>query len=226
MIDYTRSQPSSNALDLMEEALTLLRGLPLSSLASGFVGSLPFTFVFLLYLLNLVHNPRASEALVAYSALLAVLYVWLRVWQTVFSAELWHARSGTSVFGWTAREWLTIVRHHSVLSPLSLISLLASAVLIFPFVWTYALHHNLALLVNPAFSSAGGGQKGERPLSLSWRQAKLWPGSNQMILLLLMLLYVVAFVNFMSMLLIVPYLVKFLPAGSRRSLGSGYASSI
>ncbi len=210
MIDYTRSQTTSNALDLMEEALTLLRGLPLSSLASGFVGSLPFTFVFLLYLLNLVHNPRASEELVGYSTLLALLYIWLRVWQSVFSAELWHARSGTSVFGWSAKEWLPIVRHHAVLSPLSLISLLVSAVLIFPFVWTYALHHNLALLVNPAFSSTRTGKKEEHPLSLSWRQARLWPGSNQLILLLLMLLYIVVFVNFMSMLLIVPYLVKFL----------------
>ncbi len=209
MIDQNRSLPSRDALDLVEEALTLLKGMPLASLASGFVGSLPFTFVLLLYLLNLVHNPRASEELAGYSASLTVLYIWLRIWQSVFAAELWQARSGDSVFGWTWKEWLAIARRHAVLSPISLVWLLLSAVLIFPFAWIYALHHNLTLIVMPAFSN-NEGSKTTRALRVAWRQARLWPGSNQLVILLVMLAGIVAFVNFMSVLLLVPHLVKFL----------------
>ncbi len=209
MIDHSRSFASRHALDLVEEALTLLRRMPLASLASGFVGSLPFTFVLLLYLLNLVHNPRASEELAGYSASLALLYIWLRIWQSVFAAEIWQARSGNSVFGWTWKEWRAIARRHAVLSPISLVWLLLSAVLIFPFAWIYALHHNLSLIVLPAFCN-GESSKSRKALRVAWRQARLWPGSNQLVILLVMLAGFVAFVNFMSLLLLVPYLVRFL----------------
>lgn len=208
MIDPTRS-PSRHALDLMEEAVSLLRGLPLASLVSGLVGPLPFVFVLLLYMLNLVHNPRASEDLVTYSVSLALLYTWLRTWQSVFAAELWQARSGTSVFGWTAKEWVAIARRHAVLSPVLIISLFLSAVLIFPFAWIYALHHNLTLVVIPSFGN-GNHPTGKQPLKTAWAQARLWPGSNQLVILLLGLVGFVVFINFMSLLLLVPYLVKFL----------------
>ncbi|MFB3904789.1 MAG: DUF4129 domain-containing protein [Acidobacteriota bacterium] len=193
------------ALDLVEEAVLLLRRLPLAGWAALYLGALPYILVFLFYLMSLVHNPAASQQLVGYSALLAALYAWLKFWQSVFAAEIWRLRSGTSAVSWRLRTVLRVVRDHLRYSAVSLAALLVSSILVFPLAWSYAVHQNLVLTVLPGFDA-----RRPRPGALkpSWEQALLWPGQNHLIMLLLGLISLFAFANFAACLVFFPYLVK------------------
>jgi len=203
----TRQTEGKKAVDLLEEAVLLLRRLPFLSWACLYLGALPYVLVFLLYLMNLAHNPAVSEQLVGYSALLAVLYIWFKLWQTVFAAQVWHLRAGTSVATWRLPSVLRVLRDHLRYSVVSVIGLAFSALLVFPLAWTYALHQNLVLLILPGFAR---GSSAIGPLKDSWRQARLWPGQNHAIMLLLGLISLFAFANFAACLVFFPYLVKVL----------------
>jgi hypothetical protein len=195
------------AVDLLEEAILLLRKLPFLSWAALYFGALPYVLVFLLYLMNLAHNPAVSEQLVGYSALLAVLYVWMRVWQTAFAAQVWRERAGTSIVGWTFHSILRVACDHLRYSVVSLVGLAASTLLVFPLAWHYALHQSLVLLVIPGFDTH---RPGAGPVKRSWEQARLWSGQNHLIMLLLGLISVIIFLNVAACLVVFPYLLKLL----------------
>jgi len=203
----TRQTEEKKALDLVEEAILLLRRLPFLSWATLYLGALPYVLFFLLYLMNLAHNPAASEQLVGYSALLAVLYVWLKVWQTRFAAEVWRLRTGTGAVTWGFSSVLRVIRDHLRYSAVSLIGLTFSAVLVLPLAWAYAVHQNLVLLVLPGFE---GHRRGVGAIKDSWEQARLWPAQNHLIILLLGLISLFAFFNFAACLVFFPYLIKLL----------------
>ncbi len=194
-------------LDLLEEAILLLRRLPFLSWAGLYLGVLPYILVFLLYLMNLAHNPTISEQLVGYSGLLAVLYLWQKFWQTVFAAQVWRLRSGADAVTWSVRSTIRILRDHLRYSAVSVVGLTVSALLMFPLAWSYAVHQNLVLLVLPGFQGTNP-QRGA--LKRSWEQARLWPGQNHVVMLLLGLVGLFAFLNFASCLVFLPYLIKLL----------------
>ena len=203
----SRQVEGKEAVDLLEEAILTLRRVPFLAWAGLYLGALPYVLVFLLYLMNLAHNPAVSEELVGYSALLALLYVWLRVWQTVFAAQVWRVRAGTDVSAWSFRSVLHVWRDHLRYSAVSLIGLAVSTLLVFPLAWHYALHQNLVLLVLPGFD---GRNSRVGMLRRSWQQARLWPGQNHLIMLLLGLVSLFAFLNFAACLFFFPYLLKLL----------------
>jgi len=191
-------------LDLMEEALGLLRRIPFLAWAAFYLGVLPFTLVFLLYLLNMAHDPNAAGKVVGYSALLALLYVWLKLWQSAFAAEVWRLQAGERVMIWNVSSVARVVRNHLRYSGLSLIGLALSPLFVFPLPWTFAFHHNLAVLALPGVGGRGA------VLKQSWRQARLWPGQNHLLVLVLVLICGFAFLNIASCLFAFPYLVKWL----------------
>ncbi len=203
----SRQAEGKTAVDLLEEAVLMLRRLPFLAWAGLYFGALPYVLVFLLYLVNLAHNPAVSEQLVGYSALLALLYAWLRVWQTVFAAQLWSVRAGADVSAWSFRSVLRILRDHLRYSAVSVAGLAVSALLVFPLAWHYAAHQNLVLLVLPDFKTRNS-RAGM--LRRSWQQARLWPGQNHLIMLLLGLISLFAFLNFAACLFFFPYLLKLL----------------
>jgi hypothetical protein len=208
---------SRDALGLIEEALSLLRRLPFLTYAGLYIGATPFVLCFLMYLLSLTRNPNARDEIVGYAAALTVLYVWLRIWQTVFAAAIWRERAGAPAVEWSGRTIRHVVWAHAVYSPASLVGLVISTILVFPMAWAYAFHQNLCLLALPGFSPAPTVEprfqskgRASRPRSLSWEQARLWPGQNHLLMTILSLITVVVFINVLSVLLLLPFLIRFL----------------
>src|SRR5258708_24236465 len=74
------------ALELLEEAVNLLRFAPLSTHVVYWTGAVPFTLALLFFLADMTHSPFAFQRLGEASFGLAVLYVWKNVWQGVFAA--------------------------------------------------------------------------------------------------------------------------------------------
>src|SRR5882724_8732413 len=82
-----------SAIDILEQAVNLLRAAPLAAVVAYLTGAIPFTLGLLFFLVDMSHSPFASEYLGIASLGLAALYIWKNVWQAVFAAKLYHVLS-------------------------------------------------------------------------------------------------------------------------------------
>ena len=124
-----------NAIDLLEEAVNLLRGAPLETAVIYLIGAAPFTLAFLFFLTDMNRSPYAFEHLPWASLCLAFLYVWKNSWQAIFMAKLYQQVSPSETR--PPNPWQAVAMQ-STLQPLGLI-------LPLPFPWISAFFRNVAL---------------------------------------------------------------------------------
>src|SRR5271170_2827967 len=85
--------PQRSSIDILEEAVDLLRSAPLEAVVTYLMGAAPLTLAFLFFLADMSRSPYAFEHLPWASLILAVLYVWKNSWQALFMARLYHQLS-------------------------------------------------------------------------------------------------------------------------------------
>jgi hypothetical protein len=124
-----------NAIDLLEEAVNLLRRAPIETSVTYLIGAAPFTLAFLFFLTDMNRSPYAFEHLPWASLGLAFLYVWKNSWQAIFMAKLYNHVSPSEIRD--ANPWQAVVTQ-STLQPLGLM-------LPLPFPWISAFFRNVAL---------------------------------------------------------------------------------
>src|SRR3546814_13944901 len=76
------------ALDLLEDAVHLLRAAPVSTLAVYYVGGLPFMLAYLFFWSDMSRSAFARERLEPLAALLTILFVLMKVCQFIFVRRL------------------------------------------------------------------------------------------------------------------------------------------
>jgi hypothetical protein len=124
-----------NAIDLLEDAVNLLRRAPLETALTYLIGAAPFTLAFLFFLTDMNRSPYAPEHLPWASLGLAFLYVWKNSWQSIFMAKLYQQVSPSE--SRAANPWQAVAMQ-STLQPLGLM-------LPLPFPWISAFFRNVAL---------------------------------------------------------------------------------
>jgi hypothetical protein len=78
----------------------------------------------------------------------ALLYLWMNVWQSMYASELRSKLGGRSASRWTAHRILRMAILQSAVQPTSLILIPAGAVLALPLAWVYGFYQNFTLLAN------------------------------------------------------------------------------
>jgi hypothetical protein len=121
-----------NSIDLLEEAVNLLRRAPL---LTYLIGAVPFTLAFLFFLTDMTLSPYASGHLPWASLGLALLYVWKNSWQAIFMAKLYGQVSPSETRA--VNPWQAVAMQ-STLQPVGLI-------LPLPFPWISAFFRNVGL---------------------------------------------------------------------------------
>lgn len=124
-----------NAIDLLEEAVNLLRATPLETAVIYLIGAAPFTLAFLFFLTDMNRSPYAFEHLPWASLGLAILYIWKNSWQAIFMARLYRQVSPSE--NQAVNPWQAVAMQ-STLQPIGLI-------LPLPFPWISAFFRNIAL---------------------------------------------------------------------------------
>jgi hypothetical protein len=187
-------QRAHGAIEMLEQAVGLLRSASAGAVVAYLTSSIPFTVGLLFFLVDMTHSPFAFEHLGRASLGMALLYVWKCAWNAEFCARLYRELSPPPER--TGGVWRT-VSIQIALQPLRLI------LPFFPLPWLKAFHRNLAL-----FAGLGA----PHPVRTAGRQAALWPGQNVVILLVVSLAWLLLFLNTLALLL-------FLPALGRSFLG-------
>jgi Domain of unknown function (DUF4129) len=175
------------AIQILEQAVALLRSAPGPAVLAYLAGAVPFTVGLLFFLVDMTHSPFAFEHLGEASLGVALLYIWKCCWQAVFCARLYRELAPAPESEPGVWRMVTI---QAALQPLGTILLL-------PLPWLVAFFRNLALFAGLGVSD---------PIRSAGRQAVLWTKQNWAILLCMLLAGVLLFVNVLALLLFLPQL--------------------
>jgi hypothetical protein len=199
-----RLQEEKSAVELAEEAAQLLRAAPGSALVGYYLGTLPFVLALLFFWSDMARSAFAHERLPAGVLVLTVLFIWMKCWHGVFARQLLAHLCGEPPPRPSPVWWLRVAAFQAIVQPLGLFVLPVSIALLVPLGWTYAYFANATIF-------SGGEIGGVRALvRKSWRQACQWSLQNHYVVFLFKLFGLFVFLNVMSAVMAVPFLMKIL----------------
>lgn len=183
------------AVELLEQATTLLRQASLETLACYYLGSVPFMLVLLWFWADMSRSADADQRLAGGALALSLLFIWMKVWQSRFSGRLLLQLGGVPELP----SLTASVMVQGGLQPWGFIILPLAGLITLPFGWCYAFFQNITLLGGPDWRTV---QRKSRRLAL------LWPGQNHLLLALLSLIFLVLFANIAVGVYFLPRLLK------------------
>lgn len=185
----------------MEQAVHLLRTGSASALAFHYIGSIPFVLAFLFFWTEMSRSAFAEARLSGSALTVTFLFLWLKTWQTAFCAhlraQLLHRPPDPLRCSRLARSFAC----QSALQPSGLFLLPVATLLTIPFGWVFAFYQNVTAL-----------DDGETDLKTvfkqSAQQAALWPHQNHGLIFLVTGFSFLVFLNWTSVCLMLPHLLK------------------
>ena len=200
----------TGALALLEDAVHLLREVPLSTAVCHLTGSVPFALALLRYW-NDITNPRTSDVTCALEALaLALLLVWMNCWRAVFAGRLRCRLAGSPDAPWTRRRVWRLAAGQAFLGASKLVMLPLATLVMFPLAPMVAFYRTAAVLA---------GREDLDPsqvMAHARRLAAIDPRQSWGLLSILTFLWLVVVINLALALGILPQMVRML---------TGYESS-
>lgn len=186
-----------SALQLVEEAVHLLRRAPAATLVIYYAGAAPFALGILFFCAHAAwFRPDGAE--VAWGALaLVALFLALKALQVEFCARLLAARLGAAAPAWSWRRLGCVGLAQLRLQSWTMLLTLGAALVAVPFGWVYAYGQNLTVV-----------GEGERMHDEAVAQARLWPAQNHLGLAIIAGVALATWVNFAAAFQLVPYLAN------------------
>lgn len=196
-----KKQKGKTALEIIEEAVHILRSNPVRLLSVYFIGSLPFVIAFLYFWADMSRSAFATEYCISASLGLAMLFIWMKCWHTVFCRKVMAYISQQSSSIWSTKRILRMICTQSFLSSIGIIVLPIVLIIAVPFGWVYAFYQNLSAEDN-------GRQSLKEVVKKSWHLANLWPGQNHIILFIISVFSLLVFLNICVTIYLLPILLK------------------
>ena len=202
--------PSQHPIDLIEEAIHLLRRAPIEMYAFFLVGITPFVLCFFRFCSEMSYSKFAETDLPGFASTLAFSYLWMKAFQYLACRQLVmvYTRdfSNQRTFGRTLRSCI----HQAAIHPFGLIAKPMAALTAIPGFLTF-----VPLLMLPAsiifsfFQNASILITGERgDFAKCWHLSVTRGRTAASLLLLSLFLRIVIFLNVYTTIGILPYLLK------------------
>jgi len=199
-----RRRQGLGAIELIEQALHYLRGAPPATLASYYLGTLPFVLGLLFFWADMSRSALADEHLVGAALGVALLFLWMKFWQAIFARHLRAAFAGEPPPPLGLRRGGRILIAQTALQPSGFFLLPLALILTLPFAWVCAFYQNLTAL---AVAETG---ETRSLVKQAARQAALWPRQNHTLLAVLFGFGFYVFLNWTSVCFVLPHLAKML----------------
>lgn len=163
-----RHRAGTPSLDLIEEAVGLLREAPLVAHLAYYAGAIPFWIGLLYFISDMSRSAYAADHLADASLGMALLYIWNKCWQTVYAARLRSLLEGRPDEPWTRARILRMIAAQASLQPWGLIVRPIAVVITIPTVWVSNFYQSVTVV-------GDGTAKEGTVAARAWAQAKLWP---------------------------------------------------
>lgn len=190
------------ALRIIEEAVHLLRTAPLFLLSVYYLGSVPFILGLLYFWADMSRSAHAHEYSAAAALGLAMLFVWMKVWQRMFVLRIHALISGHLPHRQTWRHIVSATASQTLIHATRFIVIPVAALLAVPFGYCYAFYQNVALYTDE------DGQDVRPTCQWAWKLAQLWPRQNHLLIAILWLFGLVIFLNVSLTTFLIPQLIK------------------
>jgi len=161
-----------SALEIIDEALHLVRLAPASTLAAYYVGAVPFVVGLLFFWADMSRGAFAYQRCFGAAFGMTVLFVWLKVWQTVYARRLVEQLAGAMPSRWGPSRLLGVALVQLPVQGLGLLLRPLSLLAVPMIAPTYAFYQNMTALGDGA--SVRGGSLARR----AWRHAFEDPRQN------------------------------------------------
>ncbi len=197
-----KNQTEKRAIEILEEAVRLLKISPIRYLTYYYTGSLPFVLG-LLYFWGDMSTRALSDQHCAVAAFgLSLLFIWMKFWQTLFTVHISATIHSMPVFKGSLKNIIQIIAIQTMIHSTGLFILPIAFVLAFPFAWLYAFYQNVTVLG----ADVSGGARSVS--SRAWIQANLFPGKNLLLLFILSLFGGFIFLNIGISIYLLPHLLN------------------
>ena len=155
-------------LILIEEAVHVLRTAPLPVIAAYYVGALPLVLAVLFFWTDMSHGAFAESRLLTGSLAIAVAFIWMKAWQSMFARAVYDFVTGAPPVAWSIRRFLRLAAMQGYHHALGLIALPLSFFVVLPFPWIFAYYQNLCVLGDLETVEAGALTAESRRLASAW----------------------------------------------------------
>ena len=136
---------AESATDILEEAVHLLRMAPVELLLIYYLGSLPFVLGLFYFWGDMSRNAFASDYCSVASAGLAVLFIWMKCWQSVFTIKVYEKVSHAEISNWSAPVVLRMITIQTVIHATGFFVLPIALLITIPYPWVYAFYQNVLI---------------------------------------------------------------------------------
>jgi len=198
-----KEQPVRGALEIIEEAVHVLRRSSVTQIASYYVGSLPFVLGFLYFWADMSRSAFAQRHCAEAAIGLSLLFLWMKFWQAVFTRGVKERVYGEPETDWNFLRVARLIRIQAVNQPVGLFLLPVALLITIPFGWAYAFFQNILMVGTDSDDLKTLCKK-------SMQQALIWPGQNHMLLSVMFLFGLFIFINLAFALLVIPVLLNML----------------
>ncbi len=199
-----RTGEARSALEVIEQAIHLLRTCPPAAWASYCAGTLPFVLGLLYFWTEMSRSPFAAEDLPAAALGLGMLFIWMKFWQALFARRLRGSLSGGPISLRLGDCWRVLLVQGAV-QPFGLFLIPLSALPVVPFGWVFAFFQNVT-----ALGETSGASGPSETLRQAARQSRLHPRQNLGVLGILAGFSLLVFINWASVCYLLPRLIKLL----------------
>ncbi len=194
-------RPEKGALEIIEEATHLLRLAPAGILFQYYLGALPFVLGFLFFWVDMSCSGSAGPHLVQASLGVAVLFLWMKCWQAVFTSNLRSFLEDAPPSPWSIGRVLRLVCIQSIATPWMMVILPLALVITLPFGWCFAFFHNMGIF-------GDGAQEFKITVQRARQQCTLWPAQNHLMILIFILLAIFIYLNICMTGFLIPIMLK------------------
>ena len=197
-----KNNKGKGAIEIIEEAIHVLRRNPLNHLSIYYIGSLPFIGALLFFWADMSRSAFAQDYSSPAALGLALLFIWMKCWQAVFCQKLTASLDRQSARSWPIKRIGRLIATQTFVQSSGLFILPIAAIIAIPFGWVYAFYQNLS-------SQDHGDQEGFKGVyNRSWHLAQIWPKQNHLLILIVSFFGLFVFFNIGMTLYIVPVLLK------------------
>ncbi len=198
----TRTDKGIAAIHLVEESLHVLRRLPAGILAAYYLGALPFILGLLYFWADMTRGAFAVERCTLASLGLALLFVWMKTWQSVFFQAVKARAGGPGHHDLSSGRLLRLAGIQALIQGTGLVLIPLSLLLAVPFGWVFAFYQNALLPEQGKSPTLQGTIRG------ALARTRPWPVQNHFALAIFVFLGGILFINMGFTLFIIPHLLK------------------
>ena len=196
-------ETSLGGLDLIEEAVHILRRATAATFLCYYLGTLPFVLALLFFWSDMSRSGLAEQHLVGGALALTALFIWMKLWQSAFALKLSAQIANEPAPRLGARALFSALAAQTLLHAAGIFLLLLAAQIILPIAWVYAFFQNATVLAfrEPSLAAL---------VRRSWKQARFAPMQNHSALSVIGAFGLFVFVDVMIVMLSLPHLLKML----------------